>query len=127
MTTSDLISQMKNLNIISDDDVIWCDAAEPKTIEEIRRAGFDAKAAMKEVKEGIDLIKSFHFSIHYESTNIITELRKYKWQMRGEMKLDQPVKLFDDALCAIRYAVWSHIQKTARSNDYTFDIDILDL
>lgn len=127
MTTTDLISQMKQLTIISDDHVIWCDSAEPKTIEEIRRSGFNAKPAMKEVKEGIDLIKSMHFSIHSDSTNIITELRKYKWQMRGEIKLDQPVKLFDDALCAIRYAVWSHTQKTARSNDYTFDIDILDL
>ncbi|NBR22902.1 MAG: PBSX family phage terminase large subunit, partial [Micrococcales bacterium] len=66
MTTNDLISQMKSLCELNSDSLIFCDSAEPKTIEEIKRAGFDARGAMKEVKEGIDLIKSFNFYIHSE-------------------------------------------------------------
>lgn len=51
---------MKDLDI---KEKIFCDSAEPKTIEELKRAGFDAENSMKEVKEGIDCIKGLHFNI----------------------------------------------------------------
>ena len=60
LTTNDLITLMKGLNIT---ERIYCDSAEPKTIEEIKRAGFDAVSSMKEVKEGIDCIKGCHFFV----------------------------------------------------------------
>jgi phage terminase large subunit len=126
LTTSDLIQKMKSLNIPTDKK-IYCDSAEPKTIEEIKRAGFDAVLSLKEVKEGIDCIKSFKFYINNNSTKLISELRKYKWKMKNGQKTDEPIRLFDDGLCAIRYAVYTYTQKTKRSNDYDFDVEIIDL
>jgi phage terminase large subunit len=124
LTTSDLIKMMLDLKI---EGRIYCDSAEPKTIEEIRRAGFDAVSSMKEVKEGIDCVKGCHFFIHSNSIKIQDELRKYKWKLKGEIKTDEPIRLFDDGLCAIRYATFTYLSKTARANAYDFDVEWLDL
>lgn len=124
LTTSDLINLMKELDI---KERIYCDSAEPKTIEEIKRAGFDAVNSLKEVKEGIDCIKGCKFFIHRESVRTQEELRRYKWKMKGEIKTDEPVKLFDDGLCAIRYATYTYLTKEAKSRAYDFDIDWIDL
>jgi phage terminase large subunit len=125
LTTSDLIKLMKEKDI--KDSVVYCDSAEPKTIEEIRRAGFDARPSLKEVKTGIDCVKSCQFYISRESVKLQDELRKYKWKMKGDMKTDEPIKLFDDGLCAIRYAVYTYLTKEARASQYEFDIDWIDL
>jgi phage terminase large subunit len=125
LTTDDLIMKMKGLGI--GESKVYCDSAEPKTIESIRRAGFDAVSSMKEVKEGIDCVKSCQFYIHKSSTKLQDELRRYKWRMKGEVKTDDPIKLFDDGLCAIRYATYTYLTKTQRANSYDFDIEFLDL
>jgi len=126
LTTSDLIQMMKEKGIPTDKR-IYCDSAEPKTIEEIRRAGFDAVPSMKEVKPGIDMIKSLKFFIHESSVKLQDECRRYKWKMRGEMKTDEPIRLFDDGLCAVRYAVFTYMNKERKANDYDFDIEFIDL
>lgn len=123
LTTADLIERMKDLNI--GDSKIYCDSAEPKTIEAIRRAGFDSVSSMKEVIEGINMIKSFKLFIHNDSTKLQSELRRYKWKMKNEMKTDEPIKLFDDGLCAIRYATFTYVNKTKRQRDYDFDFEII--
>ena len=124
LTTNDLIQLMRGLEITGK---IYCDSAEPKTIEEIRRAGFEATNSLKEVKEGIDCVKGCHFFIHRESVKLQEELRRYKWKMQGEVKTDEPIKLFDDGLCAIRYAVFTYLTKEAKSRAYDFDINWIDL
>ena len=124
LTTNDLITLMNNLDI---KETIYCDSAEPKTIEEIRRAGFDAVKSHKEVKEGIDCIKGLHFFIHRDSVKLQEELRRYKWKMKGDIKTDEPIRLFDDGLCAIRYATYTYLTKTMRSNAYDFDVEWIDL
>ena len=82
---------------------------------------------MKEVKEGIDCIKGQNFFIHRESVKTLEELRRYKWKMKGDIKTDEPIKLFDDALCAIRYATFTYLTKTNRANQYDFDMEWIDL
>jgi phage terminase large subunit len=106
---------------------IFGDSAEPKTIESIRRAGFDITDSMKEVKAGIDCVKSYKLFIHSSSVKIQEELRRYKWKMKGEIKTDEPIKLFDDGLCALRYALYTYTQKTKRSKDYDYDFEYIDL
>jgi phage terminase large subunit len=124
LTTNDVITLMKGMNIT---ERIYCDSAEPKTIEEIRRAGFDAVNSLKEVKEGIDCVKGCKFFIHSESIKLQDELRKYKWKMKNEIKTDEPIRLFDDGLCAIRYAVFTYLTKQSKANAYDFDIEWIDL
>jgi hypothetical protein len=64
--------------------------------------------------------------IHSSSVKLQEELRRYKWKMRNEMRTDEPIKLFDDGLCALRYALYTWTYKTKRTNDYEFDISFID-
>lgn len=124
LTASDLIKLMKDLNIETDKD-IWVDAAAPSMIEDLRRAGYGAKAADKSVKEGIDLIRSKKLYLNINSTNLIDEIRKYQWKTKGEQIIYEPIKLNDDLMDAMRYAIWNYWRKTKRSEDYDFDIEFL--
>lgn len=126
LTTDDLIVKMNDAGV-EKERKMYGDSAEPKTIESVRRAGFDIVSSNKEVKEGIDCIKSHKLYIHSASVKLQEELKKYKWKVKNEIKTDEPIKLFDDGLCALRYAVYTWSTKTKRSNDYTFDIEFLDL
>ena len=104
LTTDELIAQM-NLLEISKKITIVADYARPEIIEQIRRAGYNIHNAIKNVKEGIDAVKSIGISYHHESKNIAREFRNYKWKVINDKLQDEPVKLHDDALDAIRYAV----------------------
>lgn len=124
LTSSDLIKLMKDLDIETDKD-IWVDAAAPSMIEDLKRAGYTAKSADKSVKEGIDLIRSKKLYLNINSTNLIDEIRKYQWKTKGEQIIYEPIKLNDDLMDAMRYAIWNYWRKTKRSEDYDFDIEFL--
>jgi len=124
LTSSDLIKLMKDLNIETDKD-IWVDSAAPSMIEDLKRAGYMAKSADKSVKEGIDLIRSKKLYLHTNSVNLIDEIRKYQWKTKGEQIIYEPVKLYDDLMDAMRYAIWNYWRRTKRGEDYDFDIEFL--
>ncbi len=107
LTNSDLIDRMKGFGI--GNAPIYCDSAEPNRVEELARAGFNVFKAKKEVKDGIDLIKRKKLHVLGDSINLIDELRTYKWKEKqsGEI-LDEPVKFHDDAVDAVRYALFTH-------------------
>lgn len=105
MTTSDLITEMDRLGVDKSID-IYVDSARPDVIEELNRAGYYAKMADKAVKEGINAIKSFQLIVDKDSSNLIKELKNYKWKKNGDIVLDEPVKLWDDAIDALRYAIY---------------------
>jgi phage terminase large subunit len=107
LTTSDLITELQNLALKRTDE-IFCDAAEPKTIEELYRAGFNVKPADKDVTEGIRKVKSYPLFIEKNSLNIIAEIKKYKWKVdKNEVVLDEPDKENDHAMDAMRYAIFT--------------------
>jgi phage terminase large subunit len=109
LTTGDLIERYKTLGIGKAE--IFCDAAEPKTIEELTRAKYSAKPADKDVTEGIRKVKSMPLYITERSTNILKEIKSYKWKQDKDGKvLDEPVKFNDHAADAIRYAVFTKLQ-----------------
>jgi phage terminase large subunit len=117
LTTEDLIEKMRQLGV-SKSDIIVCDYARPEIIEELRRAGYNCMNANKNVKEGIDAVKSYKVFYHAESLNISKEFRNYKWKSQGDRILDEPIKLYDDAMDAIRYAILYH-KKNSRSSGST--------
>lgn len=110
LTTADLIERYKSLDI-SKSAEIYCDAAEPKTIEEIRRAGFNALPADKDVEEGIKKVKSYPLYITQSSTEGIKELRSYKFKVKDGTVLDEPVKYNDHFADAGRYATFTKLHK----------------
>lgn len=113
LTTSDLISRYKELNLSRSDEV-FCDAAEPKTIEELFRNGFNAKPAEKDVWAGIQKVKSMPLYITADSKNLKAELQSYKWKTDkdGNIAADEaPVKENDHILDALRYAVFTKLSR----------------
>lgn len=112
LTTNDLAERLKDLGVLRSDE-IFCDNAEPKTIEELYRAGFNAKPCdKKEVTEGIRKIKSMPLFITKNSSNAIKEIKSYKWKVdKDEHVLDEPVKFNDHAMDALRYGVFTKLAK----------------
>jgi phage terminase large subunit len=109
LTTADLIERLTNLGIDKYDE-IYCDAAEPKTIEELSRHGFNTKPANKDVTEGIRTVKGTPLFIQQDSVNLLKELKNYRWKTdRNGNKLDAPVKFNDHITDALRYAIFSKL------------------
>jgi len=110
LTSTDMIRKFNEMGI--DRSVsMYCDSARPEIIEELRRSGYNkATAANKNVKPGIDRIKSLEVFIHHESINIWKEYRNYNWRVVKDNITEEPVKLNDDALDAMRYAIYSHMK-----------------
>jgi phage terminase large subunit len=119
LTTEDLIVKMKALNISKSTKII-CDYARPEIIEELRREGYNCLNAIKNVKEGIDAVKSYKVFYHHESINISKEFRNYKWKTIGDKITDEPVKLWDDGIDSLRYAVLFHKKNNRKSGGYDF-------
>jgi phage terminase large subunit len=113
LTTSDLITLMNFIGIPKGKTIV-CDGARPEAIEDLRRHGYGAIAAIKDVKAGIDSVKSIELFIHKESTNLLKELSSYKWATAGDMILDEPVKLWDHLIDAMRYSIHYHKIKTGK-------------
>jgi phage terminase large subunit len=92
--------------------VIVADSAEPAYIDELCDEGWYCLPVQKEtgqqqksfVKTGIDRVKRKTLHITARSTNVIHELRGYKWRVdKDENVLEEPVKFHDHALDALRY------------------------
>lgn len=117
LTTDDFIYAIKTMGVHRASP-IYCDAAEPKTIEEMKRAGLNALSADKAVREGINMVKSMPLFLTRTSTNMIKEIRSYRWAVDKDGKLitpDTPVKFMDHAMDAARYGVYSFKTKQLRS------------
>lgn len=115
LTTADLIEQLKMHDIKSSDE-IFCDNAEPKSIEEIKRAGYNAKPAEKDVYAGIQKIKSMPLYITPKSHNLIKEIKSYKWKTDKDGKVhpdEAPVKFSDHGCDALRYGVYTKLNRPA--------------
>jgi phage terminase large subunit len=106
---SDLAVMMSDLGLNWGDDIVA--DRKPEMIFELRRAGFNLKAAYKppgSVDVGIDVLKRYRINIVKSSLNIIKEFRNYKWREdRNGNKLREPVDKFNHAIDALRYVVTS--------------------
>ena len=102
LTTSNLIDRMASLDVEKETEII-ADYARPEIIAEMNNAGYNVLNANKVVKKGIDNIKTFGvFAL--ADKNLEKEYQNYKWKKIGDTITDEPVKLFDDAMDAVRYA-----------------------
>ena len=117
----DIIKKLKEAGVGSGVD-IWCDSAEPKSIDDLYFAGLNAKPVEKtKVTEGVDMVKRFNLKVTKESVNVIRELRNYQYKQDKEGNwINEPVKDFDHAMDALRYAVTMTINKR---KDYSFTIN----
>ena len=105
LTSTELINKMRQLNVDKTKAII-ADYARPEIIKDIRNAGFRCIDAIKDVKDGINNVKTFIIYINEFAVNIIRENNLYKYKkINGEI-VDDIIKLNDDAMDAIRYGVF---------------------
>ncbi len=103
LTTSELIERFKQLNIENTVDIL-ADYSRPEIIAEMQNAGYNVNNANKNVKSGLNAVKTFKVWCKQDE-NLKKEYENYKWKKIGDNITDEPVKLYDDAMDAVRYAV----------------------
>lgn len=113
MTNSDLVEYFNKLGY--EDVLFYADAAEPKSIEQIKRDGLLIKPAIKgqgSINAGISLLKEFDIYVSKESKNIIKEYNNYYWEeLKDGTIVNKPKDKFNHAMDSIRYGVYSQYGK----------------
>lgn len=103
LLNSDIVKRMQH----DRRSVIYADSAEPKSIEEIRRAGFNIKPVSKgadSINFGITVLQEQELLVTSNSTNLIKELRSYCWDKDKTGKvLNKPIDYLNHAMDALRY------------------------
>lgn len=91
--------------------VITADAAEPKSIEEIKRQGITRiKACTKgpdSILHGIQKLQQYEIIVHPSCTGIITEFENYAWQKDKKTNeyTNKPIDAFNHFIDALRYSL----------------------
>ena len=117
LTTSDLLDRFEKLDIEKNADIV-ADYARPEIIAELNNNGYNVINANKSVKKGIDNVKTFGiFCMEHEALK--KEYQNYKWKKIGDQITDEPIKLWDDAMDATRYAV-AYIKEQYFTDDAYF-------
>jgi phage terminase large subunit len=113
MTNQDIANEMKALGLDRSNEV-FADSAEPKSIEEIYRMGWNVKPTIKgSINIGIDIIRRYKLHATESSFNLIKELRNYKYiEDKNGVMTNRPVDNFNHALDALRYSVVNKISKS---------------
>ena len=108
LTNQDLIQHIKGLN--TGNECIYADCAEPKSIEELYKAGLNVLPSDKDVWAGIVCVKSYPLFVKRGSENLVAELQGYKWKKdKNDNILEEPVKMKDHLCDAIRYAIFTNL------------------
>ena len=122
LTNSDIINRMDALKISKHKHIV-ADSAEPKSIEDLRRAGYSMQASQKgkdSINNSIDILKQYKLNITKDSVNLIKELRSYAWEQDKEGNYtNKPIDFNNHAIDALRYVA---LNKLRRNNnfDYSF-------
>lgn len=93
---------------------IYCDSARPEIIEEMVQAGLPAGPCIKgagSVFSGIMYLKGLigakDLFVSQEAVYHLREFDSYIWDKSNEIK-EQPIKTNDDAMDALRYAIYTY-------------------
>ena len=112
LTNQDIGNELKRLQLDRRDEV-WCDSAEPKSIEEIHRMGWNTKKTFKgEITIGIDIIRRYKLFATDDSINLIKELKNYKYiEDKNGQLTNKPIDAFNHTLDALRYSVVNRLTR----------------
>ena len=121
LTNQDIAEKLRELNITRQIEII-ADSAEPKSIEELYRQGFNIKGAKKgadSINMGIDVLRRFKLHITKNSTNALNEFKYYKWltDKNGHIINKPATNQQDHILDACRYVALNKLM-TNHSGKY---------
>ena len=100
LTSNQIIDKVKAFGITYQDTII-ADYARPEIIAEMQNAGLTVMNANKSVKAGLNAVKQF--KVYTNSKNIWKEFENYRYKKVQGKITEEPVKVLDDAMDAIRY------------------------
>lgn len=91
-------------------EMVRCDSAEPKSVQEYLSLGVKAVPAKKgpgSIETGIKKIQSFrNVVIHKNCQNTLAEFKNYQWRKdKNGVQMAEPVSGFDHVIDGIRYAL----------------------
>jgi phage terminase large subunit len=104
LLNSELSNLLKSNGVTGE---IFCESAEPKSIQELRRLGHNAKPVEKgkdSVNYGIQILQQKHMLVTRRSKNILDEFSKYMWKKLRDGGYDTtPIDAHNHACDALRY------------------------
>ncbi len=113
LTNPDICRKLETCGV-SKNTLIVADSAEPKSIEELRRMGWNMTGAVKgadSVNLSIDLLKRYRINITRSSANLIMEISRYKWKTdRSGKTLNEPVGDHNHLIDPLRYVALSRLR-----------------
>ena len=117
LTNSDMNSLFRSKGVSKTMPII-ADSAEPKSIEELKRYGWNIKPTKKgrdSILYGISVVQAQdEMLITSSSTNLIKEFRNYTWDKDSEgNKTNKPIDKWNHALDAVRYYAMMKLNKTS--------------
>jgi phage terminase large subunit len=126
LVLKDIGDKLNKLDITKQEE-IWCDSSEPRSIEELYRMGFNAKAVKKgpdSIKFGISVLQNHKIHIHKKSQNLINEMYAYQYATdKHGYVTDTPEGGLDHLLDAARYvAMMKLTQKATNKGKYVISI-----
>jgi phage terminase large subunit len=86
----------------------YCDSAEPKSIDELKKFKINALPVTKgadSINYGIQIMQKENYLVTSNSINLIDEFQKYTWakdKKTGDA-LNKPIDKYNDAMDAVRY------------------------
>jgi phage terminase large subunit len=108
-TNEELASIISSLGFAKS--TIIADAAEPKSIEEIKRKGVQRIRACTKgadsILHGIQKLQQYELIVHSNCTGIATELENYSWQKDKKTNeyINKPIDAFNHFIDALRYSL----------------------
>ena len=113
LSNSDIANLIKQCELSCE---IYADAAEPKSISEIKKYGIRILPAQKgkdSINFGISIIQEYNIYITSRSNNIKDEFSKYTWKKDGDgFYTNSPIDLYNHSIDAIRYLSIMKLKKT---------------
>jgi phage terminase large subunit len=106
LTNTDISAKLTSASISKSTEII-ADSAEPKSIEELKRLGWNVKGAKKgpdSVKNSIDILRRHKINITRRSLNLRREIGSYKWRVdRSGKTINEPVDAYNHLIDPLRY------------------------
>lgn len=107
MVNTDIANMIKRKGY--EKEKISADCAEPKSIEEIRRAGISritpARKGPDSIKHGIQKIQQYKIYVHPRCENTLIELSNYVWDVKDGIQINKPVDDYNHCMDSLRYAI----------------------
>ncbi|WP_183580119.1 PBSX family phage terminase large subunit [Mucilaginibacter sp. X5P1] len=106
LTNTDIAARLTSAGISKSTEII-ADSAEPKSIEELKRLGWNVKGAKKgpdSIKNSIDILRRHKINITRRSVNLRHEIARYKWRVdRSGKTINEPVDAYNHLIDPLRY------------------------